>query len=149
MSDVATLDADLTKGHSLLRVRLPQLLVALEKQGVRLKILEVFRTDERQKWLYAQGRTRPGVIITNASSALTSPHGHMENCSPASCAVDLLPNEPNPWQDAVFWSNWIGPLEKVINQYGLRHFHAPGKAVWDQPHLQLIEWSDSESRLIL
>ncbi|HEY1750873.1 MAG TPA: M15 family metallopeptidase [Caulobacteraceae bacterium] len=40
------------------------------------KVFEGFRTPARQAWLYAQGRTRPGDIVTNAPTNLTSWHGY-------------------------------------------------------------------------
>jgi peptidoglycan L-alanyl-D-glutamate endopeptidase CwlK len=36
-----------------------------KKAGLDLVILETYRSNERQLWLYAQGRTRPGTIVTN------------------------------------------------------------------------------------
>lgn len=38
-------------------------------------IHETIRFDRRQRWLYAQGRTRPGPIVTRAKSSHTSAHG--------------------------------------------------------------------------
>lgn len=35
-----------------------------KRQGVNIFITETYRSQERQKWLYAQGRTRPGKIVT-------------------------------------------------------------------------------------
>jgi peptidoglycan L-alanyl-D-glutamate endopeptidase CwlK len=37
----------------------------MERRGSPVVILETRRTPERQDWLYAQGRTRPGVRVTN------------------------------------------------------------------------------------
>jgi hypothetical protein len=34
--------------------------------GVEVRLTEGFRTYEQQDWYYAQGRTRPGPIITSA-----------------------------------------------------------------------------------
>lgn len=31
---------------------------------IEIRILETIRSAERQAWLYAQGRTRPGLIVT-------------------------------------------------------------------------------------
>ena len=39
-------------------------------------VFEAFRSNARQAYLYAQGRTRPGAVVTNASSSLTSWHGY-------------------------------------------------------------------------
>lgn len=34
------------------------------------------REPDGQRWIYAQGRTRPGSIVTDASTAADSAHGH-------------------------------------------------------------------------
>ncbi len=34
--------------------------------GYQVRVFEAFRTEERQDWLYAQGRTREGKIVTKA-----------------------------------------------------------------------------------
>ena len=39
-------------------------------------VFEGYRSGARQTWLYAQGRTRPGPIVTNAKTNLTSWHGY-------------------------------------------------------------------------
>ena len=39
-------------------------LAECEKEGLPVLITETYRTQERQDYLYAQGRTRAGAIIT-------------------------------------------------------------------------------------
>jgi len=46
------------------------------KAGHSIGVFETYRTAERQAWLYAQGRTRPGKIISNAPTVETSWHGY-------------------------------------------------------------------------
>jgi peptidoglycan L-alanyl-D-glutamate endopeptidase CwlK len=36
----------------------------MEQQGLPVRIGEVRRSYDRQRWLYAQGRTRPGPVVT-------------------------------------------------------------------------------------
>jgi peptidoglycan L-alanyl-D-glutamate endopeptidase CwlK len=43
--------------------------------GVRIKIIETYRSDERQRWLYAKGRTSPGPKVTAAGPG-RSWHNH-------------------------------------------------------------------------
>lgn len=70
-------------------------------QGYPVRILEGLRSQERQAWLYAQGRTRPGSKVTNAPTNLTSWHGY-------GLAIDILHatlayeplgkgKDPSPW----------------------------------------------------
>lgn len=50
----------------------------------QIVILSGLRTQEQQAALYAQGRTTPGKIVTNAADASTSPHGR-------GAAIDCVP----------------------------------------------------------
>ena len=68
--------------------------LALLKSKVDFKVIEGVRTEERQKLLYAQGRTAPGPIVTwtlnsNHFVSKSTGFGH---------AVDLLP-EPYDWKE--------------------------------------------------
>jgi peptidoglycan L-alanyl-D-glutamate endopeptidase CwlK len=45
----------------------------MERRGLPIRLNEGFRTRERQAWIYAQGRTRPGPIVTKAAPG-TSRH---------------------------------------------------------------------------
>lgn len=56
--DVNELDKDTREGLAIF-------LGECDKAGLNLKVTETYRTVERQKYLYAQGRTRPGNIVTN------------------------------------------------------------------------------------
>lgn len=165
--DVTKPDRDLNKGHPLLRFRWPILKKELEGQhGIITMENEIYRPDERQQYLYGGGRTpealiekvvniafaRPSEpIVTNAWSARTSPHGWTINGQPAAAAIDVVPvgNDGKPWTKDDRWEELVEVIAKIGAMFGLMHFHAPGKAVWDKPHLQLVEWSDREHRLIL
>jgi len=52
--------------HPVFREKASALLEALSAEGLALRLFEGFRSPERQQYLYAQGRTRPGKIITKA-----------------------------------------------------------------------------------
>ncbi len=51
-------------------------IAACAARGLPVKINEGYRSQARQAFLYAQGRTTPGNIVTNAPSSLTSWHGY-------------------------------------------------------------------------
>src|SRR5260370_23512783 len=89
--DVPRPDPDLAKAHSLFRQRAPVWERAAAAAGFPVQRLEVFRSDERQRWLYGQGRTPEQLLVigldpvlacpelprvTNAPTAHTSAHGH-------------------------------------------------------------------------
>lgn len=43
-----------------------ELIVLCEKEGIEIKITQTFRSIDEQNALYAQVRTKPGKIVTNA-----------------------------------------------------------------------------------
>ena len=53
--------------HPLVRATIIQFIISAEKElGKRLRITSALRTVKKQNKLFAQGRTRPGKIVTNA-----------------------------------------------------------------------------------
>lgn len=158
-------DRDLMNGHPLLRDRWEWLNEYLRSQGHSMLVVEVFRSNERQGWLYGAGRTPEAMKlkrlppywarpeeprVTNAWSSSTSAHGLMIDGRPAAAALDVVPvgRDGKPFTADDPWDEFVATIAKVGPRYGLVHFHAPGKAVWDRPHLQLIEWSDRHRRLV-
>lgn len=102
-------------------------LLELNRDGLRVGVFETLRTAERQSWLYAQGRTRKGTIITNAPTVRTSWHGY-------GLAADFafVTREGN-WTWAVSDDRWLW-LAKIGQAFGLRSGY-----FWkskDSPHFQ-------------
>lgn len=95
--------------------------------GIRVGLFESLRVPERQEWLYAQGRTRPGKVITNASTVWRSWHGF-------GLAGDIaFLNEKDWWYWPSDESLWI-KLEQAVKPFGLvtgRSWKSP-----DAPHVQ-------------
>ncbi len=52
--------------HPLFRAKARELLELLELEGIPFRLFEGYRSPDRQQYLYAQGRTRPGKIVTRA-----------------------------------------------------------------------------------
>ena len=65
------------------RVRVESFLDAAKKQGIDLLVTSTYRDNASQDALYAQGRTTPGKIVTNAKAG-QSWHNYR-------CAVDVVP----------------------------------------------------------
>ena len=66
---------DITLCHPRLQLLAVQLVEESGKQGLMIKIGETLRTVAEQDALYAQGRTKPGSIVTNApGSSYSSYH---------------------------------------------------------------------------
>ena len=162
---------DLRTAHSLVVERWERLLPLLEAAGFKMLVNEVYRPEERQQWLFAQGRTpdeckrygvpvkyaRAGAKVTNSWSAKNSAHGWTQNVgggkvAAAACAIDVVPlgADGKPWSKDDPWDAWYTFVSQPdIKAIGLVHFTKPGKKPWDMPHLQLREWSDKLKRLVL
>jgi hypothetical protein len=163
--DVRVPDTRLELGHPLLQLRLPLLEDLLRtKYGWATRRIEIYRPELRQQWLYGAGRTvgelaphgisaafaRPTEPrVTKAWSATVSAHGFRFGAQPASCAVDLCPlgADGRPFTRDDPWEAFVRAMAIEGPAIGLVHFHAPGKDVWDKPHLELLEWSNGTHTL--
>lgn len=102
-------------------------LARMKKGGWDAMVYETWRSDHRQKFLFAYGRTRPGPKVTNARDALTTVHHY-------TLAVDIV-HRTRLWNHPRFFY-WLG-----------QHAEACGLvagAFWtrfpDQPHIQFGAW---------
>lgn len=79
---------------------------AAEKEGILLRVIAAKRTWEEQNALYAQGRTKPGKVVTNARGGES-----MHNFGLAIDVVEIKNGEP-------LWTNdrWakIGQIGKSV-----------------------------------
>lgn len=123
--DVDVKQRDPAQLHPSFRAALAQLLARLAAETLPFRVFEAFRTPERQEWLYAQGRTRAGSVVTNAR-AWASFHQY-------GMAVDLVLFIDGQWS----WSS-DGPLaahwermRELARDVGLRTLS------WEEPH---VEW---------
>lgn len=105
------------------RANVETLLSLCRAQGLNVLITQTKRDNEYQAYLYAQGRTRPGSIITN--SRTTTFHG-------AGLAVDFCENiRGHEYDDASFFRN-VAIIAKAIGfSWG-----GDWKGFPDNPHLQ-------------
>ncbi len=110
--------------------------------GVKVGISCTYRSCEEQDGCYAQGRTKPGAIITNAQAG-ESPH----NCTdpdgkPASRAFDFFVYAPDGvhldwdsnderWKKAISIGVYLGLVSG--NTF---------KRLKDSPHMELPNWKD-------
>ena len=69
--------------HPPVRERVQRFIDACRDEGIDLLVTSTYRDHESQNALYAQGRTKPGKIVTNAKGG-QSFHNHR-------CAVDVVP----------------------------------------------------------
>ena len=119
--------------HPELIVRLTKLLAAMEALGFPMVVTDGFRTLERQQELYAQGRTKPGNIVTNADGIrVKSNHqakedgfGHAVDCA------FLVLGKPN-WSDSLPWTLYGAIAVHLGLEWG-----GNWQSIKDRPHIQL------------
>lgn len=123
--DVAVKDRDLSKLHPTLRATVNALLEGFATSELPFRVFEGFRAPERQEWLFAQGRTRPGGIVTKAQ-AWESHHQY-------GLAVDLVLFDNGAWSwddrgaNASLWHR----MRDAAKAAGLRVLD------WEMPHAEL------------
>lgn len=87
---------------------------AIEISAVDFKVIEGVRTPERQKQLYAQGRTKPGKIVT-----WTLKSNHFVNPKTGKGhAVDLLP-APYDWKEGPQWKQMAAAMTRAAKELGI------------------------------
>lgn len=69
--------------HPAVKARAERFLSLAEQAGIHLLVTCTYRSWTEQDDLYAQGRTKPGAIVTNARGG-NSMHNHR-------CALDIVP----------------------------------------------------------
>jgi len=86
--------------------RVERFIAACKAEGIDLLVTSTYRDNESQNALYAQGRTAPGRIVTNAKAG-QSFHNYR-------CAVDVVPlvsGKPNWKTTDPVWQR-VGALGK-------------------------------------
>lgn len=114
------------KLHPKIREKAREFIVNAEKQGIILRITSGLRTWEEQDALYAQGRTKPGNVVTNAKGG-SSNHNY-------GLAFDVVPIE----NGNVNWNskNWnkIGQIGKSVGfDWG-----GDWSGFVDKPHFEML-----------
>jgi peptidoglycan L-alanyl-D-glutamate endopeptidase CwlK len=111
--------------HPVFRQKSADLLKELSKEGIPFRLFEGFRSPARQQYLYAQGRTRPGAIVTKARPG--------ESYHQYGLAGDFVLFEGGKWswdtsgKRAGQWAR----LREIGKQLGLESLS------FELPHLQL------------
>ncbi len=129
---------DITMCHPRLQLLAARLAEECKKQGLIIGIGESFRTVEEQNALYAQGRTAPGSIVTNAKgSSYSSQHQW-------GIAFDFFRNDgKGAYNEAGGFFEKVGAIGK---QLGLG-WGGDWKSIVDRPHLYLPDWGSTTAQL--
>ena len=124
--------------HPQLQQKLAELQKICKKNGLKIGIGECLRTVEEQDALYAQGRTMPGKIVTNArGSTYSSQHQW-------GIAFDFYRNDgTGAFNEAGDFFGKVGTLAKAV---GLG-WGGDWKSPVDKPHLYLPDWGSTTTKL--
>lgn len=120
---------DLSLGHPAFRARLLAMLADLAAQGVDFWLISLYRPYPEQGELYAQGRTAPGLVVTDAKPGDSS---HNFGCAGDLCRdgfVDRRGLQPD-WRNESY-----EPLRLAAPKHGLIWGGTYRKP--DRPHLNL------------
>ncbi len=117
----------LNQVHPVLSERIHRLSDALAVSGFIIRVTQGIRTVAQQNALYAQGRTTPGPVVTNARGT--------ESNHVLGVAVDVAPME-----DGIpDWNASHPDWQRIVSlapTLGLRD----GISWKDEPHLELVEF---------
>jgi peptidoglycan L-alanyl-D-glutamate endopeptidase CwlK len=125
--------ADLTHAHPDLVAAVDRILPAMRLFGHTMIVLEGERSTERQRQLYAQGRTAPGRRVTNCDGINDrSPHQvQRDGYVHAADLVFLVDGRPS-WADTLPW----GLYGAMVQACGLR-WGGSFRTLPDSPHMEV------------
>lgn len=117
------------------RLNVEKFLAECQNQGLKVLITQTKRDDEYQAYLYAQGRTRPGNIVTNSKS--TTFHG-------AGLAFDICQNiKGQEYSDEGFFLNCA-----IIAKHMGFSWGGDWKTFTDKPHFQWDEQGNYKFNMV-
>ena len=120
-------DNRLKKVHPELAKRVRTLIDNLAKAGMQIEVVQGLRTFAEQDALFAQGRTKPGKVVTNARGGQSNHNFGL--------AVDVVPfngNKPNWDAPNSIWVAIGAEAERLGLEWG-----GNWKKFIDKPHIQL------------
>ena len=127
---------DITLCHPRLQTLAAELIRKCAEQGLQIKIGETLRTTAEQDALYAQGRTKPGKIVTNAKGSSYSSYHQWGT------AFDIYRADGcGAYYDKDGFFSKVGAIGVSI---GLE-WGGSWKSIVDKPHFQLPDWGSSTS----
>jgi len=112
--------------HDSIRVLAEALLAGAQVQGIRLALVSGYRSSEEQDLIYAQGRTRPGPMVTDVRGGQSWHNFGLAFDVAVLNAADQAtwPNDPNLWTR-------IGVMGESLGLKWGGRFPAP-----DRPHFE-------------
>ena len=132
--------------HPRLQDKVYELIDLCAKHGISIGISECLRTVAEQDALYAQGRTKPGSIVTNARGSSYSSMHQWGIAFDFYLKVDVDKDgstSDDAFNNSTGLFNQVGSLGKSI---GLE-WGGNWTSIKDLPHFQLPDWGSTASKL--
>lgn len=118
--------------HPDLITKIHKVLAAMEALGFPMKIVQGARTTAQQQALYAQGRTAPGHIVTNADGVVHKSNHQIDSVTGYGYAVDCAAQGLEPFSENFPWTVY-GACVRVV---GL-NWGGDFTSIKDRPHAEL------------
>lgn len=137
---------DITLCHPRLQTKAAQWIEACAKQGIKVKISETLRTVEEQDALYAQGRTKPGKIATNAKGSSYSSQHQWGIAYDFYLRMDIDGDgkvSDDSYNDS---SGTFGKVAAIAKDLGLA-WGGDWTSIIDKPHIYLPDWGSTTVKL--
>jgi len=121
--------------NSLCEILLNKALEEIKKEGINPLVVETYRSQARQDYLYSQGRTIKGTKVTWTLNSIHTKRN----------AVDIVPQRMSGGKMTAIWNSNDKETKKIINIMTKYSFEAG--AMWssnpDSPHFQIKGVSDT------
>lgn len=130
---------DTAKLNKLVKIQLECALAEIKKQGVTPLVVETYRTLDRQKWLYGQGRSKRQCRAVGVPESYARVGGKLTQTLYSihliGCAVDVVPVR----EGKAIWNSKDRDTIIIINTMAKHGFEcgANWKTFKDSPHYQV------------
>lgn len=122
--------------------------IELQKLGVTVLLICTFRDQDEQARLYAQGRTTPGKVVTNAKPGQSAHNVQTPQGKPLAEAFDFVPliNGKPDWSDHDDPATPVDELDVWMKcgahaeAVGLKWYGRPDAPFREFPHCQNPAW---------
>lgn len=137
---------DITLCHPQLQIKAAIWTESCAKQGITVKIGETLRTVAEQDALYAQGRTKPGKIVTNAKGSTYSSQHQWGIAYDFYLSMDI-DGDGKISDDSYNDSTGIfGKAAAIAKSLGLA-WGGDWTSIVDKPHIYLSDWGSTATKL--
>lgn len=136
------INIDIKKLHPWLQYLLKKGIKKCNKKGIYVIITEGFRTVAYQNKLYAQGRTKPGVIVTNARGTdYASQHQWG-----IAFDIAIVDDKTTKKKEGTWDIKTIKKAAKIFKSVGLG-WGGDWQGFIDTPHMYIKKWGSTTSKL--